>query len=367
MFSHLIASITLPGLVLGRELVRESRKQRYFVYNGLLVACVVGVMTFRLYSNRGLDDLANEGSALFRLCVLIQLVGILILSTLRAGGPAEERSLGSLHLLRITRLSEAGIVAGHFLSVVARAVSTMLLVSPILLLAGAVGGVGPAQTALLSVVALIAASFATALTVLLASVTKNATRAITWSIVVQLVFFLLSNEKTMVHITWWPHPYSLSELLLYDAANAREPAIQYVVSQLIATAVLLVSACVLLRASPGAGGKITIRSLVDFASSLLGKERKSQEVLPLAAPALSSNPPLWREAAVKALRGPGLVRSSSDCSFLWRRHGRCAVGEAGSAWLSHGFHTRSSSWAWLSRRPARSAPNARAAAWRCWR
>jgi len=298
----------LPGLLLGRELVRESRKHRYFLYNGLFVACVVGVMTVKLYSDRGLDDLASEGRSLFRSCVLIQLVGILILSTLRAGGPAEERSLGSLHLLRITRLSEAGIVAGHFLSAVAKALATILLVSPILLLAGAVGGVGLAQTASLSVVALIAAALATALTVLLASVTKNATRAITWSIVVQLVFLLLSSEKTMVHITWWPHAYSLSELLLYDAAHAREPAIHFIASHLIATAVLLVGASVLLRASPGTGRKITVRSLVDFASNVLGRQRKSQEALPLAAPALSSNPPLWREAALKALRGPGLVR-----------------------------------------------------------
>lgn len=216
--------------LLGRELVRESRRFSHFAFRTLLLAVLVtfAIVTWRSVSNFqivqiGLGPspfggpapqalLAQYGAGLFGMWAVGLFIAASLYATLRGAQLADERRVGALPMLRITALGDGGVISGWFASIMMRVLMLLTLTIPILVIVQSCGGFTLWQIFSATTIILIAAAHAGALTLLIASLLESSYTAIAISLAIQWLlpsglFVLLGGhlpgmgeEETLLHL-----------------------------------------------------------------------------------------------------------------------------------------------------------------------
>ena len=185
-----------------RELLRECRHRSHFVLRtlflvalGLVIAYIwINLISLSAYSASSAQiAAARYGTTLFLTWAAVQLIAVCLLSTVRAASLADERRVGSLPLIRSTAMGDGSIVIGWFLSVMGRALFTMVLTTPVLVICSGFGGFTVSQVMAVCWLTLVAAMTTTALTLAWASVVRNTSTAIAASMMMQIAGIIVAE------------------------------------------------------------------------------------------------------------------------------------------------------------------------------
>ena len=194
-----------------RELLRECRRGTHFVGRVLLVLVVSGIacvqwLTLSATVGRlsAQAAAARAGTRLFTTWAVLQFLAVCVFTTLRSASLADERRIGSLQLARTTALGDGGIILGWFASAMGRSLLTVLLAVPVLAMSRSFGGFTANQVMAVIAVTVLAAAFASSLTLMLASRSTSAGGVVMASGMVQ-VFWLACSTRTfqrMLDFRW---------------------------------------------------------------------------------------------------------------------------------------------------------------------
>ena len=302
----------VDNAVFAREMVRESRNLLHFIISSLFVAGLVYFVVFHWEPRATAVSSAGTfnalGGRLFAVYVFVQYATVVLLGVVRAARFSEERREGKLALLRITRLSEGGVVRGVFASLAVRALVTMLLGAPILVLGTAFGGFTFNQACYACAVTFCAGCQAVAITMVTATASTNGAAAATMSAVLQGTCFaavVVSGASK----TWpWLHSYVLLKEIVAGEADVRS-VLLVALSRAASVAVLTAVAAAALRRAIPRPGRAVRQLLCHIDGLLVGKKRKRAMLWQGGLPPLEGNPVLWRERAVSLVgRRDHLIR-----------------------------------------------------------
>lgn len=271
----------------------------------MFAACLAGFvfilgLNILTSSSRPQTMVARLGREVFSAYVVTQYFAIFIFSMIRAARLSDERRMGSLPLLRVTPLSEGGVVLGSFGSVMARALLTMLLATPVLVISLAFGGFTPVQIALAFLITLTSAAHVAALTTTFAAISSGAGAAIAVSAVVQFLWFVLASWLSDEWNANWLHSF----MMIQDTLRSRFSAGDIVLFAGTRTALTLGYlglARWLLTQAPAHPTRL-LKRLFTAADRFFLDLGKGRFVLWRSGlPQLVGNPVLWRERAVSLL------------------------------------------------------------------
>ena len=300
-----------------RELLRESRNRLHFVGRTLfagslavLVALLWREISGRFTVSNAQAVVALLGRSLFSIYAQTQYVALILFSTVRAAQLSDERRLGSLPLIQITRLSSGGVILGNFSSVLARALFTMLLAVPVLIVSRSFGGFTLAQLCSVSLVTILAAAHASALTLALAAVSGSAGAAIALSAVVQFLAFLLMSFLAEHLGAPMLHSYHVIGLMLSNAAS-NTTMLAFFATRVTTIPLLLVLARRLIKRAPARPTQPLKRLLLAADRYFLNVAQHRFILWRAGLPALVGNPVFWRERATSLMgRRDHMIRLS---------------------------------------------------------
>jgi len=310
-----------------RELLRECRRRSHFVLRTIFVAAlglVVGYIGLRLiriteYSASSAQIVAARyGTTLFLTWAIALLIGLCVLSTVRAASLADERRVGSLPLIRTTAISDSGIVIAWFFSVMGRALFTMVLTAPVLVICSSFGGFVAIQVIGVCWLALAAAATSTALTLVLASLSRNTSTAIAVSIALQVLGILLANWYVGIQFqeeeACWIGASTMFPYITFEGFGSQmfgssvnptnfliEKLAWLSISRLIALPFFLLFAIWRLRRSAPNMGRTLKGWLIRMDHVFLRMSSKRQILWRSGLGPCRGNPVLWRERAVSLI------------------------------------------------------------------
>jgi len=308
--------------LISRELLRECRHRVHFIGRSLLVAALAGIVLWRwqeagrptsLWGPSGVYRyeraipamMARYGTMLFGIWAVLQYVGVCVFSMVRSAAVADERRSGSLPLLQITRLSSGGVILGSFVSVMGRALFTMLLALPVLVIARSFGGFTMEQVAMVSVVTVVAAAHVAALTLFIASRSSGTGAAIAIAVVLQGVWLLVMAFPDVSEFVCREAP-ALNALTFVlevtDGARYAAPHLgALIASRLGLTAVYLALAVALLGRPAWRPGRRIKRALVAADGFFMRISRRRVILWRGGLGPCKRNPILWRERAASLM------------------------------------------------------------------
>ncbi len=296
------------GALIRRELLRECRHRLHFLGRATFVIVLALLVSWHWISMSFFDlrtaqaELARYGAGIFSIWVLVQYLALVAFTTVRSGALADERGKGSLPLARITCLGDRGVVVGWFVSVMGRAVFTMALALPVLVLARSFGGFTMGQVVAATVVTIAAAAHSGALTLALAALSPSTGTAVAVSIVLQLLWtmriFLSRGQIGELTLSSGLILNRIISLSGPAVMNLAEPVISYVVVvSLLVLAYLALAVRSLDLPVPRPGRRI--KALLVTADRCFMRLAQRGHVFwqPGMGPC-RGNPVLWRERAV---------------------------------------------------------------------
>jgi len=319
--------------LIGRELLRESRRGMHFLWRVLFVCCLGGLVAWRGFGFRATSYrsaqavMARYGTELFMIWAMAQFVAVCLFTTVRAAALADERRSGSLPLMQTTSLGDKGIILGWFLSAMGRAVFTMVLALPVLVMSRGFGGFTLDQVGAVCFVTLLAAAHAAAFTLMLAALSASAGAAVAWSIILQAaamsaaVFIIV---ELRLRAEWLQ-----SLAILYEAVRARPFSVVtwllFSFPRALLTGVYLLLAIRFLKRGPLRLGRPLKRLLVAADGYFLRLARNRMVLWRPGLGPCKGNPVLWRERAVSVLG----QRDHMIRLFYWPLLGVIVVGGIG--------------------------------------
>jgi len=297
----------VTSALIWRELLRECRHTMHFVSRTAFVLVLAALVCWRWVAMGLFDvrtaqtEVARYGALVFAIWVLAQHVALIAFTTVRSGALADERGKGSLPLARITCLGDRGFVLGWYTSVMGRAVFTMMLALPVLVLARSFGGFTMGQVAAATIVSVAAAAHSGALTLAFASLMPSTGSAVATSIILQLLWtlrtFLFGGALAKM---------TLSSALILNGiifSGSSTPSLAAPVAEYVAVVALLVAAyltlAVALLGQPVPRPGRRIKALFVAADRYFMQLAEGRLVF--WKPGLGTcrgNPVLWRERAV---------------------------------------------------------------------
>ena len=298
-------ALILSGSMLWRELLRESRHRMHFVGRALFGACLAGLVIVLgartiVATTSPQAALASLGRTIFSTYAVTQYLAVVVFSTIRAARLADERRAQSLPLLQITGLSNTGVVLGSFNSVMARAVLTMAVAAPVLVMSLSFGGFTSFQIAMACLVTFASAAHVAAVTTVFAAASSGTGAAIALSGVVQVLWFVFVPRMLGHWFSPWLHSYSM----LTDALRSRfdgRHILYFFVTRGTMTAGYLVMAGALLQRTAARPGR-PLKHMLLAADRFFLNVAKGRHILwRPGLPELKGNPVYWRERAVSAL------------------------------------------------------------------
>ena len=305
---------------IARELLRECRHRIHFVGR---VVFVVAVVAFALLSvsrtpsaPRGLgrvgtpglrEAVSLTGLALFTIWAWGQYAALTLFSTVRAARLADERRTGSLALLRISRIGDAGAVLGTFLSVMARAAFTLVLAVPLLVLAQGMGGFKLDQVLWVALFTVAAALTAAALSILVAAVTTGTGAAVSLSIVAQVVWLVVTGiiiDVTYIADLCWLNPVTLVARTIENTTIAPEDTRVFLALAIGSAVLFLLAAFRLLRGGAWRPGRVVKRAFHTADRFFLRITPRRAILWRGGLGRCRGNPVLWRERAASLIGRP---------------------------------------------------------------
>jgi len=298
--------------VFAREMVRESRNLVHFIIGAIFVAGLAYFVVFHWEPPRGgvssAPTFRGLGRGLFVVYAFGQYAAVVLLGVVRAARFSEERREGRLALLRITRLSEGGVVRGEFCSLAARSLVTMLLGAPILVLGTAFGGFTFTQAWQACAITFCAGCQAVAVTMAAATTSRSGAATATLSAVVQGIWFAGVVVSGAGESQPWLHSYVALKGIVAGETSGRALLLVAVTRLASVAALMVVTSAALKREIPHPGRMIR-QLLSQIDRVLVGKKRKRATLWQGGLPPLEGNPILWRERAVSLVgRRDHLIR-----------------------------------------------------------
>jgi len=298
-------ALILSGSMLWRELLRESRHRMHFVGRALFGACLAAIvfvvgLDILASSSRAPTMMARLGREIFAAYAVTQYFAIFIFSTIRAAGLSDERRTGSLPLIRITALSETGVVLGSFGSVMARAVLTMVLATPVLVISLAFGGFTLTQIALTFLITLASAAHVAALTTTLAAISEGSGAAIAVSGVLQLLSFAFAPWLMDQWDIYWLHSFEVVQDTV-DSSFSGSDIVMFLGTRVVLTMIYLGLAKRLLERAPPRPTRPLKHMLLAADRFFLNLAKGRHILWRSGLPELRANPVYWRERAVSAV------------------------------------------------------------------
>ncbi len=318
--------------LVSRELLRECRRGTHFLGRTLFVAALAAIVIFGLFQvhtfgglpfggrPRGVPfyppsyppfglgtgvaatqaAIAAFGTTLFAIWALTQYAAACIFSTIRAAALADERRIGSLPLMRTTSLLDRGIIVGWFSSVMGRALFTMLLALPVLVMSRGFGGFTIGQVALVTFVTIVAAAHGAALTLAIASRAGSIGTAVSFSLILQalvagFLWFFFPKDEAL-----WRH----SALIITSACGGGVGATEWTdffLTRLLLIEVYLTVAVISLK-RPTLQPARPLKRLLVAADGFFLKMAGNRNILwKSGLGPCRGNPVLWRERAASVL------------------------------------------------------------------
>ncbi|MFH0962532.1 MAG: hypothetical protein V2A58_00820, partial [Planctomycetota bacterium] len=314
--------------LLKREFLRECRHRSHFIGRTAFVGGLVAVLLWMFVYQAGFASgrnvqsyVSTVGTRIFEVYAFVQYFALILFSTARAGALADERRIGTLPLLSITRLGDSGVIFATFASVMGRAAFTMLLALPVLVISRGLGGFTLEELAKVCVISLCAAAVAASLTLLVSSLLSSTVSAVAVSAVVQLAAGFVIVGFSPRRVAAW---YSLNMIqLLLRGSGSWFAVIAFLLARVILVFTFLELAVSFLKRAPARPAR-PLKRLLAAADRFFLRLARNRFVLwrPGLGPC-AGNPVLWRERAV-ALLGQ---RDHQIRIFYW----------AGAAWLLFAF------------------------------
>jgi len=296
--------------LVSRELLRECRHGTHFLGRGLLVTVLALFVAWRWLQFRAYGGelpqaaMARHGTWLLIGWATLQYIAVWAFSTIRAAALADERRLGSLPLMRTTALLDGGVILGWFVSVMGRALFTMALALPMLVISRSFGGFTMVQIGLILLVTILSAATIAAFTLCVAATSGSTGSAVLASVIIQALaltsVFIIEDQLGGMQLRWFEGPAMLSNVIAGWAPSWKYVA-GFVGVRLLLVGFWLVMATAFLKRPPLRAGQ-PLKRVLKAADRFF--VRLSPKWLILWRGGLGEckgNPILWRERAVSVL------------------------------------------------------------------
>jgi len=296
--------------LINRELLRECRRTMHFVARTVFVLALALYVAWRwigigAYGQQNVQTLmARYGTSLFIGWAVVQYVVIWALSTIRAASLADERRIGSLQLMRATALLDRGVIVGWFLSVMGRALFTMALALPVLVMSRSFGGFTMGQVWVVLLITIATAAVSAAFTLCIAATSNSTGNALISSVVLQALaltgVFVLDDQLRVMSLVTLEGPALLSNTIRSVSFGFKHLPM-FLAIRLVLTALWLCLAIRLLKRPPARFGRPVKRMLVAADRFFLRFSNHKAILWRSGLGECKRNPILWRERAVSVL------------------------------------------------------------------
>ena len=298
----------VQAALLTREFLRECRHRSHFLGRTAFVGGLVAVLLVMFLNGAGRVSVENIqtyisrlGTSIFQVWAVVQYFALLIFSTIRSATLADERRIGALPLLAITRLGDSGVVFGTFGSVMGRAAFTMSLALPVLVVSRGFGGFTLEGLAQVCAITLFAAAVAAAFTLVVASLLSSTASAAAVSGVVQL-----AGGVVLIQYLWfWDasdwHSLNVVGEIMTGSSLLWSDVIVALIVRAIVIFVLLELAVAFLKRAPSKPRRPLKRLLAATDRFFMGLAKNRFVLWRAGLGRCRGNPVLWRERAVALL------------------------------------------------------------------